>query len=508
MKGLFQLRRRAGPIGQRSLTVVVLAALLLLGLGTTAGAANPVPVTGTWARVTSPNVPATNNGLSSVACPSASDCWGVGYSASQQGSTESTLIENWNGTDWSIVPSPNASGLPVSGLDSVACLSDADCWAVGAATTPSTLSSIALIENWNGIDWSVVPSPHVANDSLNAVTCLSSSDCWAVGSDATNSPTPFAEPLIEQWDGLQWSTVNAPNFVVGGHDVPTPLVGVACSSQNACWAVGNAGIGVPPDVSFDTPVFEYWNGITWSIESSGTNASLTGITCVSGSDCWAVGSQFTGANGATQTLADQWNGTTWSTVESANSGTSADNGLSGVSCSSETTCWAVGTVAPTGSPATTLAERWNGTSWSIIPSADGSAGDNSNLQSVACADTSDCWSVGGTGPISSKKPKAQTLVAWLVPPTTISVTPTSGPPGTAVTVTGSGYEFDKSMKASYATGLSTKPTDNLHCRVRTASNGTFRCTVTIPTRKAGAPGPHVITAFDPDFAASAPFALT
>jgi hypothetical protein len=491
--------------------VLALGVILLLpiSLGTAVGAASPVPVAGTWARVASPNLPATNNGLSSVACPSDSDCWGVGYSSNEQGTAASTLIENWNGTDWSIVPSPNVAGEPFSALHSVTCISMDDCWAVGVASTPGTLSSVALIENWNGTDWSIVPSPRIANDFLGAVTCLSASNCWAVGSDATNSPTPFAQPLVEQWDGTQWSTVSAPNFVVDGHSVPTPLVGIACPSENDCWAVGNAGIGVPPNVSFRTPIFEHWNGSTWSIDSSGTNASLTGVTCVNGSDCWAVGSQFTGANGATQTLTERWNGTAWSTVDSANSGTSVDNGLSGVTCLSESNCWVVGTVELASSAATTLSEQWNGTSWSIVPSANGSSKDDSALGSVACADASDCWSVGGAGLASSRKPKGQTLVEWLVPPTTISITPTTGPPGTAVTISGSGYQFDKPVKASYETGLTgPKATLKLHCGAPTAANGSFHCTVTLPTRNTGALGPHVMTAFDRDFTASTTFTLT
>src|SRR5258708_37538799 len=64
---------------------------------------------GKWSVVPSPN-PNGNSGLSSVAVVSANDIWAVGTSGSQRGSGQ-TVIEHWNGTQWSVVQSPSTGSL-------------------------------------------------------------------------------------------------------------------------------------------------------------------------------------------------------------------------------------------------------------------------------------------------------------------------------------------------------------------------------------------------------------
>src|SRR5215469_10167901 len=56
-----------------------------------------------WSTVESPNrgSPGTNQ-LFATTCASASDCWAVGYSDVGGGSDYSTLIEQWNGSAWTI----------------------------------------------------------------------------------------------------------------------------------------------------------------------------------------------------------------------------------------------------------------------------------------------------------------------------------------------------------------------------------------------------------------------
>lgn len=75
--------------------------------------------------------------------------WAVGYSVSSSGSDrQSTLIEHWDGSRWSIVPSPN-SNAPSSRLNAAAAHSDKDVWAVGGDFTPGSPFSTAktLIEH-------------------------------------------------------------------------------------------------------------------------------------------------------------------------------------------------------------------------------------------------------------------------------------------------------------------------------------------------------------------------
>src|SRR5205823_8197298 len=62
------------------------------------------------------------------------------------------------------------------------------------------------------------------------------------------------------------------------------LTGVTCASALDCWAVGLAGD--------QTQTFVQWNGTSWSLAAPPSALPfnhLNGVTCASGSDCWAVG---------------------------------------------------------------------------------------------------------------------------------------------------------------------------------------------------------------------------
>src|SRR5438132_7227001 len=131
-------------------------ALGLVGvfLATLSFAANPTPPG--WSIVTSPNSSATQtNYLNGVTCVAANDCWAVGYYNDGSGvaGTGQTLIEHWNGTAWSISPSPNG-GTRGNLLEGVTCTSAANCWAVGYYYNANNVAQ-TLVERWNGTVWSV-----------------------------------------------------------------------------------------------------------------------------------------------------------------------------------------------------------------------------------------------------------------------------------------------------------------------------------------------------------------
>src|SRR5439155_15874906 len=109
---------------------------------------------------------------------------------------------------------------------------------------------------------------------------------------------------------------------------------------------------------------------------------LLGVSCVSGTSCFAVGV------GVGNTLVEQWNGTAWSIVASADP--AGYSFLYGVACTSSTSCQAVGTT----DDKTKLIEQWNGTSWSIVPSPSPSGPSNARLLGVSCPTTTSCFAVG------------------------------------------------------------------------------------------------------------------
>jgi hypothetical protein len=337
-----------------------------------------------WSRMPIPSATTSAGGgtyLRDVACASPTSCFAVGIS--QSNGQDKTLIERWNGTVWSIVPSPNPSGAMNSGLFGVTCLSTTSCFAVGLAN--SGVTPRTLIERWNGTAWSIVASPNPAgatNSWLDDLSCPSAASCFAVGSVKNDTAV---HTLIERWNGASWTVSSSPN--------PDPaadeLDGVTCPGPTDCFAVGLSGsLSVPG-------IIERWNGTSWSIVAhpvpAPPNNTLSAVSCSSATTCFGVG-RYATASGTIATLIERPNGTSWSTVASPNPAGSVNSSLAGVSCPSATNCFAVGTSG--NSPTKTLIERWNGSTWSIVPSPNRSSTSSNRLRSISCPSATSCFAVG------------------------------------------------------------------------------------------------------------------
>ena len=313
-------------------------------------------------------------------------------SVSQPTASESMpLVSGTQSNDWSIVSSPNTSATEHNALRGVTCVSASECWAVGYYLAENAAQT--LIERWDGTSWAIVSSPNTSTTQSNfllGVTCASASECWAVGYYYNDNV--ISQTLIERWDGTSWTIVSSPNTSATDYN---SLSGVTCVSASECWAVGYY---FTSDNFVDQTLIERWDGTSWSIVSS-PNTSTTeanvvlGVTCVSASECWAVGYYYGLDDLIDQTLIERWDGTSWTIVNSPNTNTQS-NVLLGVTCGSASECWAVGNYAFTGSVLQTLIERWNGTSWAIVSSPNTSATQSNLLYSVTCGPASDCWAVG------------------------------------------------------------------------------------------------------------------
>ena len=242
----------------------------------------------------------------------------------------------------------------------------------GNAAAPASSMPLAP----TGAVWSIVTSPNTSttqDNNLSDVTCASASNCWAVGSYWTPSIIKNLphHTLIERWNGTAWSIVTSPNTSTTEYN---QLSEVACASASDCWAVGS-------------PI-EHWNGTTWSIVASpNITGYLSDVTCASASDCWAVGYYFTG--GLPRTLTEHWNGTAWSIVTSPNTSTGESNQLSGVTCTSPSDCWAVGYYFDSGDNVDhTLIERYTlGALSSISTRVSVEGGDNVLIGGFAISGT-------------------------------------------------------------------------------------------------------------------------
>ncbi|MHB8290404.1 MAG: hypothetical protein ACYDEY_14465, partial [Acidimicrobiales bacterium] len=375
-----------------------------------------------WSIAPSPNTygPLSSH-LYGVSCASADSCTAVGYYNNGQ-----TLVEVWNGTSWSIVPSPNVSGSKDNFLLGVSCTSATSCTAVGYYSNGTVDQTLA--EAWNGTSWSITPSPNPSgsnDDFLHGVSCTTSASCTAVG-DYYNDTQSTEQTLIEAWNGTSWSIVPSPD-----NSSWNDLHGISCASTASCTAVGQYYNG-----SDGLTLIEAWNGTSWSIVPS-PNVSvsqfswnvLLGVSCASTTSCTAVGYHNHGRGSAGQTLAETWNGTSWSIVTSPNPpGAQYSLFLRGVSCASTTSCSAVGSYN-NGTIHQTLVEAWNGTSWSIVtrPKVSGSQG--AVLRGVSCASTTSCTAAGyyNNGTIHQTLVEAWTGTSW-------SIATSPNPLGPQVTV--------------------------------------------------------------------------
>ncbi len=376
------MRRMTRAFSGLGIAVVVLATIGVAGAG---GAPPP------WAVQPTPNPVIPTGELFGVSCTTGTACTAVGFSSNSAG-TNLTLAERWNGLSWSVQSTPNPSGAIYSFLSGVSCSSTTACTAVGYYGNSSG-TELPLAETWNGTSWSIqsVPNPSGATfGMLMDVSCTSSASCTAVGNYGTSGKNGAGLTLAEAWNGTAWSvqTTASPSGATS-----SSLDSVSCSSASSCMAVGwyfnKSGT--------EFTLAEVRSGTSWSISSTpnpsgSTFPMLSGVSCTLSTACTAVGNYY---NANTQlSLAERWNGTTWSVQSTPNPSGAKLTALNDVSCISATSCTAVGTWY--GTAQSPLAESWNGTSWST-QSTPNPANEQNALSSVSCImSTGGCFAVGAS----------------------------------------------------------------------------------------------------------------
>jgi hypothetical protein len=364
----------------------------------------------TWSAQTIPApAGASNVRLTGVSCPTAGFCQAVGNDQLSSGNTV-TLGVKWNGSKWVPEGIPNPAGATSASLDAVSCATKTVCEAGGEFDHGSD-ATIAIAQRWNGKSWllqSGVAPPSADNNALAAVSCVSVTFCEAVGSGPDPSGVAI-EALAEQWNGTSWRLQKAAN--------PTSLAAVSCVTTKFCEAVGSSGSGagaelwngskwvlqsVPGNaltaVSCTSSTFclaaasdghvAAWNGTSWSDQATAAGfISLGSVSCTSPSFCEATGSGPGGKE------AERWNGRSWAAQATATPAGGSSLGLAAVSCNSATSCEAVGSYF-NGSAQATVAEKWNGTAWTVQATPNPASAIASQLTAVQCTSASFCAAVG------------------------------------------------------------------------------------------------------------------
>jgi len=387
MRGL--IRRAAVAAG---------AAVVVLGLvGGAAASVNAAPAASAgaavagWSVTPTPNPVIPTGQLFWVSCPAANSCMAVGTYTKPSGAGV-TLAEQWNGHSWRILRTPNPAGTAVSGLNGVSCTSASACIAVGASN-PFWASAKTLAERWDGTRWTLQRTPALRQSTLVGVSCTSASACTAVGSSRTGA-------LAERWNGIRWTVQATPNPRQGSGF----LSGVSCTSASACVAVGAANAFTPTA----TTLAERWNGTRWAIQATPNppqgGGTLNGVSCTSAAACTAVG----GANAGT--FAERWNGAGWSLQSTPTPAGSSGAFLNSAACPSPSACSAVGAYLDSSGTLQPLAERWDGTSWSMQAAPNPAGG--SQLIGVACTSAAGCLAVGNSSQNHNNQSPATLAERW------------------------------------------------------------------------------------------------
>ena len=189
-----------------------------------------------------------------------------------------------------------------------------------------------------------------------------------------------------------WSLQSTPT--IEGEPNESRLESVSCVSSTACMATGFIGTKVNGVIN----LAEFWNGVEWKKLSAPDPettklSGLTGVSCISATDCVATGI-YENSAAVRVTLAEAWNGTEWKVMSTPNPEGSKRNYLWRVSCPSATTCIGVGEYTNSASVIVTLAEIWNGTEWKVMstPNPEGAIG--STLEGVSCSSLTACIAAG------------------------------------------------------------------------------------------------------------------
>lgn len=131
----------------------------------------------------------TKNGneLTGVAAVAANNVWASGFETENSG-FHVPYVLHWDGTSWSLIKTPNTGngqGITGSSLFAITAVSASDVWTVGhSQNADGTITT--LTEQFNGSTWSVVPSPDPGLrgvDTLLGVASAGGGQLFAIGSD-------------------------------------------------------------------------------------------------------------------------------------------------------------------------------------------------------------------------------------------------------------------------------------------------------------------------------------
>ncbi len=329
-----------------------------------------------WGVVPSPNRGTDENELAGLAVIGPSDIWAVGRYNSGRPPTETgrdTLAMHWDGTSWTGVrtPNPTWAGADFFTLEDAAAISSTQVWSVGYAEDFASLKSTTLVERWDGSAWTILPSPDPGGSNLpnrlSAVATAGPNDAWAVGAagyperglilrwrrnrwrpvangcgvplngvDVVSSSDVWAvgEDTTCHFDGAGWSVIPSPQPRPPYSEIAYVLQDVSSVASDDVWATGYRVIDFG-EYLVDASIVEHWDGTAWTLTTAVPGQSLNAVESLGTDDVWVVGTD------GTQSVVAHFDGTGWNLIPSPTPGNSGS--LADIEAESADHVWAVGT---------------------------------------------------------------------------------------------------------------------------------------------------------------------
>jgi len=371
--------------------------------------------------------------LVSVSCASAGNCSAVGAYNDNSGNTQGLLLTetggSWkSGVEVSLPASAEALH-QLAGLQSVSCVSDGNCTAVGTYRDNNADTQGLLLTETAGVWTTGVEADLPANAaatvpavSLSSVSCASAGDCTAIGTYREYSGNNGEGLLLTESAGSWAKGLEAalpPN--AAATDEVVFARSVSCASAGNCTAVGSYtdGSGKRLALLLAEAAGSWAPGVEAALPTPprpGINPSVSAdsVACASDGNCTAVGT-YRDNNADTQGLLLTETAGVWTTgVEAplpANAVTNAPAvALNSVSCASAGNCAAVGAYDTAesrqaeGLLLTETAGRWTTGVEALLPA---NARTNPSwplsMTSVSCPSARHCSAVGTYGDNSGRQ---------------------------------------------------------------------------------------------------------
>lgn len=178
--------------------------------------------------------------LTAVSCPETHDCVAVGTWAPPALTTyrvqapNRPLGEIYHDGTWVIQPLAARKHFTYD-MTSVSCPTATECMAVGSsgavhARSHSAARAQPFAELWDGFHWVTQRLPEATRSgSLDSVSCASATSCIAIGTNLESVPATFADG----WNGRSWTQQVLPLVAQTAHP---PSVDAFCTSSRTCTA--------------------------------------------------------------------------------------------------------------------------------------------------------------------------------------------------------------------------------------------------------------------------------